>query len=109
MSTDFDFDTEVDEDGVAREVKKEDQEKDWFDSLLDWCGEHKIAVCLSLIGLPLFLIWFGARCFSTHTTETEQIEVKEPTPFDDLTPVPVKTTTTTTYEWVPKQDTTPIE
>ena len=102
MSNEFDIDAEVSDDNRVSEVTDKN-ETDWFTDLLAWCGEHKAVVICSIVGLPLFLIWFGAKIFSTHTVEQVEVEVPAEEPYSDMVQVPVHTTVTTEYEWVPKE------
>ena len=86
------------DDGFEDEV--EIAEEDNFHKALRWAGGHKTICIASVILLPLFLMWLGAKMFSTHTIE--QVEVTPPGPLDDYVRVPVSETVKTTYTWVRK-------
>lgn len=95
------FDTEIDDDGVALEI----EEKDMFDKALDWCKNHKFLCVCGVIFFPITLIVLGAKLFSTHTVIETQVEVAPPSCTDGLKKVPMHTETTTYYAWIPEDET----
>lgn len=88
-------DYEINEEGYAV------QPKTWYEKGLDWCKEHKLIVCLSVIGLPVIAAFAGAKLFGkTKIVEKEP----DPTIFDRYNQVPVRTMTTTEFEYVLKDE-----
>lgn len=89
-----------DEDNVIDLEDEVELTEDNFHKALRWAGDHKAVCIASVILLPLFLMWLGAKMFSTHTIE--QVEVTPPGPLDDYVRVPVTETVKITYTWVRK-------
>ena len=86
------------------EVEDTKQEKkDWWVSVIDWAANHKLICCLSVIGIPIILIWFGAKLFST--TETVEVEkLPDPTILDKYDRIPVAEHSMTEYAYVLKDE-----
>ena len=97
-----DFDVEIDDLDETEETKKTEAQ-DWWESVVDWIANHKLICCLSVIGIPILLIWFGAKLFST--TDTVEVEkLPDPTIMDKFDRIPVKETSFTEYEYVLKPE-----
>lgn len=85
------------------ESEKKEEAQDWWESVVDWIANHKLICCLSVIGIPIILIWFGAKLFSS--TETVEIEkLPDPTIMDKFDKIPVSEISHTTYEYVLKDE-----
>ena len=91
-----DFDVEIDDLNETEDEKKAEA-ADWWESVVDWIANHKLICCLSVIGIPILLIWFGAKLFST--TDTDEVEkLPDPTIMDKFDRIPAKETSFTEYE-----------
>ena len=97
-----DFDVDLDDLDETEETKKVEAQN-WWESVVDWIANHKLICCLSVIGIPILLIWFGAKLFST--TDTVEVEkLPDPTIMDKFDRIPVKETSFTEYEYVLKPE-----
>ena len=97
-----DFDVDLDDLDETEDEKKAEAQ-DWWEGVVDWIANHKLICCLSVIGIPILLIWFGAKLFST--TDTVEVEkLPDPTIMDKFDRIPVKETSFTEYEYVLKPE-----
>lgn len=93
------IDAEVDENGKVKPKEVVVDNRTTFQKVLDWCGKHPVGCICTVILAPLLLLWLGGKLFSTH--DTEEIEVKPASIYDDYTAVPVEETITTTIRYEP--------
>jgi hypothetical protein len=96
------IDTEVDEDGRAKEARHKPEEENWLDRICNWGHEHPVAIALIVIFCPFFLIWLGAR-MATPLPDEEETE-EEIGDITNMHPVPIETIETTRYKWVENED-----
>lgn len=67
-----------------------------WDKVLNWVAAHKVLVCCTVIGLPILAFVLGCKIFS----KTVEVEVQpEPGLLDKYDAIPVRTMTTTEYEY----------
>ena len=90
---------EYDDNDVVEVASVDEPKLDWWTRTLLWAKDHKVIVCCSIIGLPLLAIILGGKIFS-KTIEVEK--QPDPTIWDNYDPVPVRSYTTTEFEYRPK-------
>ena len=74
-----------------------------WDKVVNWIGEHKTLCIVSVIGLPIVLVWIGAKAFSkTNTVEVEKLP--DPTIMDRYDRIPKSSTENIEYKYVLKPE-----
>ena len=71
--------------------------------IAQWIGEHKVICIVSLIGLPILLVWLGAKIFSKTNTVTVE-KLPDPTIMDKYDRIPVTEHSYIDYEYVLKPE-----
>lgn len=67
-----------------------------WDKVCNWIADHKIVVICSVIGLPILAFVLGCKLLS----KTTEVEVQpEPGLMDRYDAIPVRTMSTTEYEY----------
>lgn len=81
---------------VDNEEEFEFEPETKWDKVLNWVAAHKVLVCCTVIGLPILAFVLGWKLLS-KTTEVEVLP--EPGLMDKYDAIPVRTMSTTEYEY----------